>query len=93
MQIKTLPRIVKDIRAADPSSAVSESLLSALINSGDIPCTYHGNRLVADAESVVPALNRLLGLDENGVLPQIRTIREAAAVLKQSLRRWESEKN
>lgn len=84
MQIKTLPRIVKDIRAADPSSAVSESLLSALINSGDIPCTYHGNRLVADAESVVPALNRLLGLDENGGLPQIRSIREAATELKQS---------
>lgn len=84
MQIKTLPRIVKDIRTADPSSAVSESLLSALINSGDIPCTYHGNRLVTDAESVAPALNRLLGLDENGELPQIRTIREAATELKQS---------
>jgi hypothetical protein len=84
LQIKALPRIVKDIRAADPLSAVGESLLSALINSGDIPYTYHGNRLVADAESVVPALNRLLGLDENSELPQIRTIREAAAGLKRS---------
>ena len=84
MQIKTLPRIVKDIRVADPSSAVSESLLSVLINSGDIPCTYHGNRLIVDADSVAPALNRLLGLDENDELPQIRTIREAAAELKQN---------
>ena len=40
--------------------------------------------MVADAEAIAPTLNRLLGFDENGDIPYIRTIREAATELKQS---------
>lgn len=84
MRIKTIPSIVTEIRALDPSSAVGESFLAALAESKQLPHTYHGNRLVADAEAIAPTLNRLLGFDGNGNLPHIRTIREAAVELKQS---------
>ena len=84
MRIKTIPSIVSEIKAFDPSSAVGESFLMALAESSQLPHTYHGNRLVADAEAIAPTLNRLLGFEGNGNLPHIRTIREAAAELRQS---------
>lgn len=84
MRIKTIPSIVTEIRIFDPSSAVGESFLMALAESKQLPHTYHGNRLVADAEAIAPTLNSLLGFEGNGSLPHIRTIREAAAALKQS---------
>lgn len=84
MRIKTIPSIVTEIKTFDPSSAVGESFLMALAESKKLPHTYHGNRLVADAEAIAPTLNCLLGFEENGNLPHIRTIREAAAELKQS---------
>jgi hypothetical protein len=84
LRIKTIPSIVTEIRSLDPSSAVGESFLTALAESKQLPHTYHGNRLVADAEAIAPTLNRLLGFERNGNLPHIRTIREAAAELKKS---------
>ena len=84
MKIKTIPSIATEIRTLDPSSAVGESFLVALAESKQLPHTYHGNRLVADAEAIAPTLNRLLGFEGNGNLPHIRTIREAVAKLKQS---------
>lgn len=84
MRIKTIPSIVTEIKTLDPSSAVGESFLVALAESKQLSHTYHGNRLVADAEAIAPTLNRLLGFEGNGNLPHIRTIREAAAELKQN---------
>lgn len=84
MRIKTIPSIVTEIRTLDPSSAVGESFLTALTESKQLPHTYHGNRLVVDAEAIAPTLNSLLGFEGNGNLPHIRTIREAVAELKQS---------
>lgn len=84
MRIKTIPSIVTEIRILDPSSAVGESFLMSLAESKQLPHTYHGNRLVADAEAIAPTLNSLLGFEGNGNLPHIRTIREAVAELKQS---------
>lgn len=84
MRIKTIPSIVTEIKTLDPFSAVGESFLTALAESKQLPHTYHGNRLVTDAEAIAPTLNRLLGFEGNGNLPHIRTIREAAAELKQS---------
>ena len=84
MRIKTIPSIVSEIKALDPSSAVGESFLMALAESSQLQHTYHGNRLVADAETIAPTLKRLLGFEGNGNLPHIRTIREAAAELKKS---------
>ncbi len=84
MRIKTIPGIVTEIKMLDPSSAVGESFLTALAESKQLPHTYHGNRLVADAEAIAPTLNSLLGFEGNGNLPHIRTIREAAAELRQS---------
>ncbi len=82
MRIKTIPGIVTEIKKLDPSSAVGESFLTALAESKQLPHTYHGNRLVADAEAIVPTLNSLLGFEGNGNLPHIRTIREATAELR-----------
>ena len=59
MRIKTIPSIVSEIKALDPSSAVGESFLMALAESRQLPHTYHGNRLVADAEAIASTLNRL----------------------------------
>lgn len=84
MRLKTLAQIVHEIRTADPESAVGESFLTALVEGNELWHTYRGNRLVADAETVPAALNRLLGFEETAVLPQIRTIRSAVAELKLS---------
>ncbi len=84
MRIKTIPGIVTEIKKFDPSSAVGESFLTALAESKQLTHTYHGNRLVADAEAIAPTLNSLLGFEGNGNLPHIRTIREAAAELRRS---------
>ena len=84
MRLKTLTQIVHEIRTADPESAVGESFLTALVEENELWHTYRGNRLVADAEAVAPALNRLLGFEATAELPQIRTIRGAVAELKKS---------
>ena len=84
MRLKTLSQIVLEVRAADLESAVGESFLTALVEENELWHTYRGNRLVADAESVAPTLNRLLGFEETAELPQIRTIRGAVAELKRS---------
>lgn len=83
MRIKTIPSLVSEIRTIDPSSAVGESFLMHLTVSKQLSHSYHGNRLVVDADAIVPTLNHLLGFEGNGNLPHIRTIREAAAELKQ----------
>ncbi len=84
MRLKTLSQIVYEIRTADPESAVGQSFLAALVEENELWYTYRGNRLVADAESVAPALNRLLGFEETADLPRIRTIRGAVIELKQN---------
>lgn len=84
MRLKTLAQIVHEIRTADPESAVGESFLTALVAENELWHTYRGNRLVADAESVAPALNRMLGFEGTAELPRIRTIRGAVAELKRS---------
>lgn len=83
MRIKTIPKIVEEIRSLDALSAVGESFLIALVEVNELPHTYHGNRLVADAEAVIPMLNRLLGFEGREELPHIRSIRGAAAELKE----------
>ena len=85
MRLKTLTQIAHEIRTVDPESAVGESFLTALVEENELWHTYRGNRLVADAEAVVPTLNRMLGFEETAELPQIRTIRGAVAELKRSL--------
>ena len=82
MRIKTVPAIVKQIKKFDPSSAISESFLFALIKENLIPFTYHGNRTVIDEASIGSALNELFGFKESIALPHIRTIRNAAQELK-----------
>lgn len=84
MRIKTLCGTVKEICKLDPESAVGESFLMSLVQSGELPHTYHGNRLVVDYDIISSTFNRLLGFDENGALPQIRTIRRAVEELKQN---------
>ena len=84
MRLKTLTQIAHEIRAIDPDSAVGESFLTALVEGNEVPHTYRGNRLVADAETVASALNRLLGFEGTAKLPRIRTIRGTVAELKQS---------
>ncbi len=83
MRIKTIPKSVEEIRALDTKSAVGESFLLALVATNELPHTYHGNRLVIDADAVIPTLNRLLGFESREDMPHIRSIREAAAELKQ----------
>jgi hypothetical protein len=83
LRIKTIPKIVEEIRSLDSMSAVGESFLIALAEANELPHTYHGNRLVADAESVSPTLNRLLGFEGREDIPHIRSIRGAVAELKE----------
>ena len=81
MRIKTIPKIVDEIRSLDELSAVGESFLIALTEANELPHTYHGNRL--DADAVVPTLNRLLGFEGREDIPHIRSIRSAVAELKE----------
>jgi hypothetical protein len=83
LRIKTVPAIVKQIKKIDPSSAISESFLFALIKENLIPFTHHGNRMVIDGDSIVFTLNELLGFKGSTTLPHIRTIRKAVEELKE----------
>ena len=83
MRIKTIPKIIEEIHSLDAQSAVGESFLIALAEANELPHTYRGNRLVADAEAIIPALNRLLGFEGREDLPHIRSIRGAVAELKE----------
>ena len=78
MRIKTIPQIVRFIKEQDADTAINESMLSALISSGNLPHERHGNRTVSDIDMVFPCLNRMLGLNADTTLPRLRTIRGAA---------------
>ena len=82
MKIKTLPKLAREILTIDPLSAISESFIAFLAHINELPHTYHGNRLVADAEALAPTLNHLFGFEENGELPHIRSIRDASEEIK-----------
>ena len=83
MRIKTLPQIVKVAKELDPDTALNESMLVELMASGNLPYEKHGNRTVTDMDTVIPCLNRMLGLNADASLPRLRTIRGAVRELRQ----------
>ena len=83
MRIKTIPQIVKAAQELDPGTVLNESMLTELISSGNLPFEKRGNRTVSDMDSVIPCLNRMLGLNADTALPRLRTIRGAAKELRQ----------
>lgn len=83
MRIKTLPQIVKAAKELDPDTVLNESMLAELMASGNLPFEKHGNRTVSDMDTVIPCLNRMLGLNADTSLPRLRTIRGAAKELRQ----------
>lgn len=85
MKIKSLPQIVKAATEIDPDTALNESMLVELMASGNLPYEKHGNRTVTDMDTVIPCLNRMLGLNADASLPRLRTIRGTARELRQCL--------
>ena len=83
MRIKTIPQIVKAAQELDPGTVLNESMLTELMASGNLPYEKHGNRTVTDMDTVIPCLNRMLGLNADASLPRLRTIRGAAKELRQ----------
>lgn len=84
MKIKTLPKIVKAVKAYDAGTALNESMLSELIVSGCLPFEKRGNRTVADFDTTMICLNQMLGLEAPNAIPHIRTIRGAVRNIKNS---------
>ena len=84
MKIKTLPQIVKAVKAYDADTAINESMLSDLIASGCLPFEKRGNRTVADFDTVMMCLNQMLGLEATNTIPLLRTIRGAAKDIKRN---------
>ena len=86
MKIKTLPQIVKAVKAYDADTAINESMLSDLIAYGCLPFEKRGNRTVADFDTAMMCLNQRLGLEATNAIPHLHTIRGAArdiiAILK-----------
>ena len=82
MKIKTLPQIVKAVKAYDADTALNESMLSDLIASGCLPFEKRGNRTVADFDTAMMCLNQMLGLEATNAIPRLRTIRGAARDIK-----------
>ena len=82
MKIKTLPQIVKAVKAYDTDTAINESMLSYLIASGCIPFEKRGNRTVSDFDTAMMCLNQMLGLEATKKIPHIRTIRGATRDIK-----------
>ena len=83
MKICTIPQIVKTVKEIDVESAINESMISELIVTGCIPHEKRGIRNVADFDSTIACLNRILGLGNQATPPHIRTIRGAVKGLKQ----------
>lgn len=75
MRIRTLPQIIKIIKDTDAQTAITESMLSALIDIGTLPYEKRGNRTVMDYDKLVSIFNSILALDETINIPHIRTIR------------------
>ncbi|MBQ8407498.1 MAG: hypothetical protein IJY39_01395 [Clostridia bacterium] len=84
MKIKTLPQIVKAVKAYDADTAINESMLSNLIASGCLPFEKRGNRTVADFDTAMMCLNQMLGLEATNTIPLLRTIRGAAKDIKET---------
>ena len=83
MKICTIPQIVKTVKEFDVESAINESMITELIAMGRIPHEKRGIRTVADFDSTITCLNRILGLGNQAKIPHIRTIRGAVKDLKQ----------
>ena len=83
MRIKTIPQIVKAAQELDPGTILNETMLTELMASGNLPYEKHGNRTVTDVDTVIPCLNRMLGLNADASLPRLRTIRGAAKALRE----------
>ncbi|PWM00070.1 MAG: hypothetical protein DBY04_00885 [Clostridiales bacterium] len=82
MRLATLPQAIKEFRLIDPRTALNETMLLTLIRKNQLPYGNHGVRTVVDIRLVIATLNELLGFTDETFLPQIRTIRTAAAELK-----------
>lgn len=78
MKIKTLPQIVKAVKAYDTDTAINESMLSDLITSGCLPFENRGKRTVSDFDTAMMCLNQMLGLEATNAIPHLRTIRGVA---------------
>ncbi|MCF0120122.1 MAG: hypothetical protein HUJ65_00670 [Oscillospiraceae bacterium] len=82
MKIKSIPKIVELLKEKDPDTAVNENMLYRLIGAGKIPFDMHGRRMVADLDTVVFSLCCMLDMSECSSLPKIRSIHDAAELLK-----------
>ena len=83
MKVLTLPQAVEEIRRLDPGSAVNVTMLDRLIKDKHIPCGSRGVRTVIDWHTLIASLNEILHFTGETFLPKIRSIRSAAAELKE----------
>ena len=83
MRIMTLPKAVKEIKAIDPRSAISEDMLLTLIKDKHLTHSCHGIRTVIEFDNLLATLNELLEFEEKSTLPKIRSIRAAALELNE----------
>ncbi len=84
MKILTLPQALKKIKELDPHTAINMTMLKRLIEEDRIPYGSRGTHIVIEINSVISALNSILGIEETKEIPLLRSIRMAAVELKQS---------
>lgn len=56
VRLRNAPGIYALIKEADPDSAVTLGMIRALLNSGKVPVTRVGKKILADADLVMEAL-------------------------------------
>ena len=83
MKLRSICQAVKEIRAYDPDTAMTESFLKCLVSDGDVSAEYCGGRICLDMETLEKELIALFGLETNSI-PKLRTIRDAVEEIQES---------
>lgn len=82
MKLRSICQAVKEIRAYDPDTAMTESFLKRLVSDGDVSAEYCGDRICIDMETLEKELIALFGLETDSI-PKLRTIRDAVKEIQE----------
>lgn len=65
MMIRTINKAYEELKARDPETAISKSLVRSMISSGVVPHIQTGNRRLVDVDVLEEYVNRIVKGEEN----------------------------
>ena len=81
VKLRTICQAVRDIKEADPETAMTEGFLRLLIENGDVSFDMCGSRVCVNIEILYKELSCLFELDSAEV-PKLRTVKGALKEIK-----------